>query len=58
MTGDIYVALLYQENAIEGLNIELTSNGIYTQLGLAGENVSIQYSITSTINLQMRYWKA
>ncbi len=30
VTGDIYVAMFYQENAIEGLNIELTSKQIYT----------------------------
>ena len=51
MTGDIYVALFYQESAIEGLNIELTSNGIYTQPELVGENVLIHiYHQTNKLN--------
>ena len=54
VTGDIYVALLYQENAIEGLNIKLTSNGIYTQPELVGENVLIHiYHQTNKLNSKL-----
>ncbi len=54
VTGDIYVALFYQENAIEGLNIELTSNGIYTQPELVGENVLIHiYHQTNRLNSKL-----
>ena len=49
-----YVALFYQENAIEGLNIELTSNGIYTQPELVGENVLIHiYHQTNRLNSKL-----
>ena len=54
LTGDIYVALFYQENTIEGLKLELTSNGIYTQPELVGENVLIHiYYQTNKLNSKL-----
>ena len=54
LTGDIYVALFYQENTIEGLNLEVTSNGIYTQPELVGENVLIHiYHQTNKLNSKL-----
>jgi len=54
LTGDIYVALFYQENTIEGLKLELTSNGIYTQPELVGENVLIHiYHQTNKLNSKL-----
>ena len=41
VTGDIYVALFYPENTIEGLSKELVNNGSYIQPELGNENVLI-----------------
>jgi len=54
LTSDIYVALFYQENIIEGLNLELTTNGIYTQPELVGENILIHiYHQTNKLNSKL-----
>lgn len=54
LTGDIYIALFYQENAIEGLNLEVNSNGIYSQPELVGENVRIHiYHQTNRLNSEL-----
>lgn len=54
VTGDIYVALFYPENTIEGLRITLTNNGIYTQPELVNENVLIHiYHKTNKLNSKL-----
>lgn len=54
VTGNIYVALFYPENTIEGLNTELAKNGIYTQPELVNENVIIHiYHQTNKLNSKL-----
>ena len=41
LTGEIYVALFYPENTIEGLAVEAVSSGIYTQPELSNEDALV-----------------
>lgn len=53
-TGDIYVALFYPENAIDGLEIVTVANGIYTQPELKNEDVVIHiYHKTNPLNSKL-----
>ena len=54
MTVDIYVALFYSENTIEGLTTKLANNGIYAQPELVNENVLIHiYHQTNKLNSKL-----
>lgn len=54
VTGNIYVALFYPENTIEGLSITLSDNGIYTQPELVNENILIHiYHKTNKLNSKL-----
>ncbi len=54
MTGEIYVALFYPENTIEGLATEAVSNGIYTQPELANKDVLVHiYHQSNKLNSKL-----
>ena len=54
VTGDIYVALFYAENAIAGLETVEVANGIYTQPELVNDDVVIHiYHQTNRLNSKL-----
>lgn len=54
VTGDIYVAMFYPENAIDGLETVEVANGIYTQPELKNEDVVIHiYHQTNRLNSKL-----
>ncbi len=54
VTGDIYVALFYPENTIDGLHTGEVSNGIYTQPELENDLVVIHiYHQTNRLNSRL-----
>ena len=54
VTGDIYVALFYAENAVDGLETVEVANGIYTQPKLVNDNVIIHiYHQTNRLNSKL-----
>lgn len=54
VTGDIYVALFYVENAIDGLETVEVVNGIYTQPELVNDDVVIHiYHKTNRLNSKL-----